>query len=65
MQVALLESGGKRNQRQGIKMTNDLQKAINLADAGQNVLSINRALISIAITLKEIRDQLEANSVQR
>jgi hypothetical protein len=62
MQVALLESGGKKNQRQGIKMTNDLQKAINLADAGQNVLSINRALISIAITLKEIRDQLEANS---
>ena len=64
MQVALLESGGKRNQRQGIKMTDDLQKAINLADAGQNVLSINRALISIAITLKEIRDQLEANSVR-
>lgn len=45
-------------------MTDDLQKAINLADAGQNVLSINRALISIAITLKEIRDQLEANSVR-
>jgi hypothetical protein len=64
MQVAPLESGGKKSQRQGIKMTNDLQKAINLADAGQNVLSINRALISIAITLKEIRDQLEANSVR-
>jgi hypothetical protein len=64
MQVAPLESGGKKSQRQGIKMTNDLQKAINLADAGQNVLSINRALISIAITLKEIKDQLEANSVR-
>ena len=64
MQVAPLESGGKKSQRQGLKMTNDLQKAINLADAGQNVLSINRALISIAITLKEIRDQLEANSVR-
>jgi hypothetical protein len=64
MQVAPLESGGKKNQRQGIKMTDDLQKAINLADAGQNVLSINRALISIAITLKEIRDQLEVNSVR-
>jgi len=62
MQVALLESGGKRKQRQGLKMTNDLQKAINLADAGQNILSINRALISIAISLKEIKDLMEANN---
>ncbi len=43
-------------------MTNDLQKAINLADAGQNILSINRALISIAISLKEIKDLMEANN---